>query len=332
MKSGNTDLRFKKFYEKELQQIEKRISNLFRDSKPKSLYEPCAYALNTGGKRLRPFLVLLSAKAVGGKISKVYNAALAVEILHNFTLIHDDIMDNADVRRGRPSLHKKYDVNTAILAGDNLIAIAYQHLLKDCDNNAKHVMNTFTKGVVEVCEGQSYDKDFETRRKVTIEEYTLMIKKKTAALAEMCCSIGAELGGGTKEEINNMSVYGRNLGLAFQLQDDLLDVFGDEKEFGKAVGGDLMEGKKTFLFLKAVEKAKGKEKEDLLKVIKNKGIKKNQVDKYKNIYLKLGVFEDTKKEIKKYSTNALRAVSKVKNKESGEILNWLTHTLVDRIK
>lgn len=325
--------KFASNYEKELQKVEKKFATLLDKYEPKSLYDPCAYIIQSGGKRLRPFLVMLSCKAVSGAIKPVANAALAVELLHNFTLVHDDIMDNADKRRGKPTLHIKHDVSTAILAGDSLIALAYKYLLKDCkDENSRGVLSTFTQGVLEVCEGQSYDKDFETTDKVSIDEYVLMIKKKTAALAEMCCSIGAQLGGGSKEEIRALSDYGLNLGLAFQFQDDLLDIMGDEAEFGKTVGGDLMEGKKTFIFLKALEKATGNDKEDLKKVIANKGIRKNQVKKYRGLYVKLGVIEDTEKEISKYTNKALRALNKINNEEAKEQLAWLANILLKRSK
>ena len=326
------ETKFKKIYSSELKKIEIKLKKVIGNNKPESLYEPCKYALESGGKRLRPFLVLVSAKAVGGKFSDAYNAALALEILHNFTLIHDDIMDNASLRRGRPTVYKKYNSDTAILAGDSLIAYAYRLLLKDCKSDSINVMNNFTNGIIEVCEGQSYDKDFENKKNVTLDEYLLMIKKKTAALAETCCAIGAEIGGGSKEEIKNLASFGRNLGMAFQLQDDLLDVFGDEKKFGKAVGGDLIEGKKTFLFLKAYENAKGEDKKELDKFINNNGIKKNQVAKYRNLYLKLNVAEDTKREINKYSNLSIRAARKVKDEESRQILEHLVSSLIDRIK
>ncbi len=326
-----TTRQIEQLYKREITKVEIRLQSVCKNKEPQSLYKPCSYALETGGKRLRPFLVMLAAKAVGGKIKDVYNAAIAVEILHNFTLIHDDIMDNADIRRGRSSLHKKFDENTAILAGDNLMAISYLHLIKDCKQNVNEIVNHFTQGIIEICEGQSYDKDFEFKKNVSIDQYLLMIQKKTAALAEMCCYIGAKIVGGTNSEVNNLAKFGRNLGMAFQLQDDLLDIFGDEKQFGKSVGGDLVEGKKTFLFIKALEKARGEDKRLLKKVITNKGIRKNQVPKYKSIYEKLGVIDDTKKEIRKYSKIALKCVAKIKNPEAKEILNWLTHKLVDRI-
>jgi len=322
----------KKIFQNEVKKVEGLFKRLLISRKPRSLYEPCSYVLNAGGKRLRPFLVLLSAKAVNSSFSKVYNAALAVELLHNFTLVHDDIMDNADKRRGRPTVHKKYDMSTAILAGDNLIALAYECLLKDCDSDAKKVVSTFNHGIIEVCEGQSLDKEFELRKKVSITEYKQMIYKKTAALAEMCCSIGAQLGGGSKSQIKAMADYGKYLGMAFQIQDDLLDITAEEKEFGKPVGGDLVEGKKTYLFLCALEKAKGLDKKILQDVIENKGIKREDVSKYKDIYIRYGVINDAQKEIIHYTELALQNLVKLPDKEGKALLNWLAVTLTNRSK
>jgi geranylgeranyl diphosphate synthase type II len=318
-----------KLYERERIKINQILSDALKNRKPTSLYEPGSYILNSGGKRLRPLLVLLSAKAVGGKFQDAYNAAAAVEMLHNFTLVHDDIMDNADKRRGRLTLHKKYDHNTAILAGDSLLSIAYEFLLKDCNGNAKEVISAFTHGLIEVCEGQSLDTDFELRKNVTLSEYIMMIKKKTAAMAEMCCKIGALLGGGTNAQVNALAKYGLNLGIAFQIQDDLLDISADEKEFGKTIGGDLVEGKKTFLFLEALEKSKGDDRQKLLKVIERKGIKKSQVMTYKAIYEKLGVLDDARNEIKTYTQRALRSINLLDD-ENKPIFKWLADSLIHR--
>ncbi|MBK7979522.1 MAG: polyprenyl synthetase family protein [Ignavibacteriae bacterium] len=286
-----------KYYIDEIQKFEKKYYKVVEGKFPKSLYEPCDYIINSGGKRLRPFLVMLSAKAVNSNKS-VLNAAIAVELFHNFTLVHDDIMDNADKRRGRATLHIKYDVNTAILAGDNLMAIAYQSLLKDCKNIGTSAVEDFTQGLIEVCEGQSLDKDFEIRKKVSIDEYLIMINKKTAALAETCCSIGAKLGGGNSNEIKSLKKFGKFLGLAFQIQDDLLDISADEAEFGKKIGGDLIEGKKTYLLLKALEKAKGENLKLVQKVIDQKGIQAEEVITYKKLYEDLGIIKDASDEVK----------------------------------
>ena len=318
-----------KIYETERIKINKILSDALKQRNPASLYKPGSYILNSGGKRLRPLLVLLSAKAAGGNFGDAYNAAAAVEMLHNFTLVHDDIMDNADKRRGRLTLHKKYDNNTAILTGDSLLSMAYEYLLKDCDGNAKDVIGSFTHGLIEVCEGQSLDTDFESRKNVTLSEYIVMIKKKTAAMAEMCCKIGALLGGGNKTQVNALGNFGLNLGIAFQIQDDLLDISADEKKFGKTIGGDLVEGKKTFLFLEALEKSKGEDKKKLLKVIERKGIRRNQVLIYKQIYEKLGVLDDARNQIKFYTNKALASL-KLLDKEKSKIFVWLADSLINR--
>jgi geranylgeranyl diphosphate synthase type II len=318
-----------RIYETERKRINKILSDALKKRKPPSLYEPGAYILNSGGKRLRPLLVLLSAKAVGGDFKNAYNAAAAVEMLHNFTLVHDDIMDNADKRRGRPTLHKKYNHNTAILTGDSLLSIAYEYLLKDCDGNSKEVISAFTQGLIEVCEGQSLDTDFELRKDVSLSEYLIMIKKKTAAMAEMCCRIGALLGNGSKVQVNALGDFGLNLGIAFQIQDDLLDISADEEKFGKTIGGDLVEGKKTFLFLEALEKSKSEDKKKLLKVIERKGIRRNQVLGYKRLYEKLGVLDDALKQIRFYTKKALGSI-KILDEENYKIFLWLADSLINR--
>ncbi|MDY0082707.1 MAG: polyprenyl synthetase family protein [Ignavibacteriaceae bacterium] len=324
--------KYNKFYEKQKAVIDRKLANALKKRKPESLYGPSSYILESCGKRLRPLLVILSAMAAGAKPQKVYNAALSVEMLHNFTLVHDDIMDNADLRRGNLTLHKKYNLNTAILAGDSLLAVAYEYLLKDCDINAQQVISSFTNGLVKVCEGQSLDTEFERQANVTLAEYIDMITKKTAALLQTCCEIGAYLGNGKNNDINALSDYGKHLGIAFQIQDDLLDITADKAEFGKRIGGDLLEGKKTFLFLVALDKAAGKDKEDLMKVIWNKGIRSNQIEKYKRLYEKLGVPDEAKKAIKKCTENALRSIDNLSDKSRIEIFYWLADLLIKRNK
>lgn len=324
--------RFSKLYEKERLIIEERLGKALKNRKPYSLYKPAAYILESGGKRLRPMLVLFSTKAAGGEFRKAYNAAVAVELFHNFSLVHDDIMDNADKRRGRPTLHKKYDLCTAILAGDSLLSVAYEFLLKDAGNNTSEILKSFTHGLIEVCEGQSMDKDFELIKNVTIEDYILMIEKKTAAMAEMCCNIGALIAGASGQEVKALSAYGKNIGIAFQIQDDLLDISGNELEFGKSVGGDLIEGKKTFLFLKALEKSRGRDKKDFMSVIERKGIKHEEIPKFRELYCKLGVIDDAKSEILKYSKKALAQLKYIKDPDDKEFFVWLTDSLIKRSK
>lgn len=332
-KLGKTRERhFEEIYERERLKVEKKIEGLFKNSKPDSLYHPSSYIMQSGGKRLRPLLVLISYMTVSGSTKGAYNAAIAVELLHNFTLVHDDIMDNADKRRNRETVHKKYDLSTAILTGDNLIAIAYESLLKDCRENDKAVLSTFTKGIIEVCEGQSLDKEFELRDEVSIDEYLLMIQKKTAALLEICCSIGARLAGASDKQIKALEAFGVNLGMAFQIQDDLLDISANEAEFGKTIGGDLIEGKKTFLFLKALELAAGQDREKLLEVVRNKGIEKTQVPQYKCLYEKLGVIDKTQKEITRYTELALKEINREFSGKDAGIFSWLANWLLKRNK
>lgn len=319
-------------YDSQKTKIDEKLAKLLENDKPESLYKPCDYILKSPGKRIRAFLVLLSAKAAGGNFRDVYNAAAAVEILHNFTLVHDDIMDNASKRRGLTTLHVKYDLNTAILSGDNLIAIAYRSLLKDSIRNTSMVIESFTSSIIEVCEGQCLDKEYEVRNAVTLDDYKLMIHKKTAALVEMCCSLGAQICGGDKQLIRRLQVYGRNLGLAFQIQDDLLDIIGDEKQFGKSVGIDLIEGKKTYLFLMAGQSAGRKDKQLLNQFIVNSGMAKNQIKDFRDMYERLGVLEETKKEVERYTRLALNSINKIENEEAKMLFNWLAMMLLNRKK
>jgi geranylgeranyl diphosphate synthase type II len=324
--------KFASFLKDEREKVDKILLQILKNKKPVSLYEPANYVIEGSGKKLRPILVLLAVKAVRGKPRTAYYAAAAVELLHNFTLVHDDIMDNAEKRRNKSTVHKKYDISTAILVGDGLLAVAYENLLKDCKSNSKLILKAFTKGLVEVCEGQSIDKEFETRKDVSIQEYILMIKKKTAAMMEMCCLIGAVLGGGNGKEIKGLADFGKNIGIAFQIQDDLLDITGNEDDLGKFVGGDLVEGKKTFLFLKALEKAKDTDRDKLLEVINNKGIKPEKIQEYKTLYTKLGVPDEAKKEILKYTKRALQSVNILKNIKDREYYSLLSDLLIKRTK
>jgi geranylgeranyl diphosphate synthase, type II len=326
----NLNIVYEKIYKKEQTRINNKLAKLFLKNKPDSLYDPCKYIMNNGGKRLRPLLVLFSKLAVTGSMKGAYNAALAVEILHNFTLVHDDIMDKSSLRRGRETVHLKYDPNAAILAGDNLIGVAYKTLIKDCDNSCTSIVNSFTNAIIEVCEGQSYDTEYERRKNVTVDEYLVMIRKKTAVLLEACCEIGGTLGNGSPQQIKALKQYGMNIGMAFQFQDDLLDIMGEEKKFGKPIGADLLEGKKTYMFLKAYEKARGKEKKALREIIEKKGTSKQKIDYYREIYLKLGVIEEAKKEIENYTRKALNSIKKIENEEAVKLFTWLAYSLIKR--
>ncbi|MBQ1226657.1 MAG: polyprenyl synthetase family protein, partial [Alistipes sp.] len=233
-----------------LQLFESALAQMQTPEEPELLYAPIIYSMSGGGKRLRPVLLLLTAEAFGGNVEEAMPAALAVEIFHNFTLLHDDIMDNADVRRGKPSVFAKWGGNVALLSGDAMLITAYKHLAHVAPDVLPRVMNIFGDMALEVCEGQQYDMDFESMDGVTVEEYMQMIERKTSALLSGSATIGATMAGASEDDIRKIYRFATELGLAFQLQDDVLDSFGDEA-LGKKIGGDILEGKKTFLMVQA---------------------------------------------------------------------------------
>lgn len=222
-------------------------------NEPKNLYEPIDYIIKLGGKRMRPILTLMAADIFSGGYEKAMPAALAVEVFHNFTLIHDDIMDDAPLRRGKETVHEKWDINTGILSGDAMLILAYQYFENYEPVVFQKLAQLFSKTALEVCDGQQLDVDFETRNDVTINEYINMIRLKTSVLVAAALKMGAIVAETSEENANLIYDFGLNLGLAFQLQDDYLDTFGDPKTFGKQVGGDIIENKKTYLYLKSLE-------------------------------------------------------------------------------
>lgn len=240
-------------YALEVEQAIKGLSYEMRQ--PLGLYAPVAYGLEAGGKRLRPVLLLMAANAFGAKVQEAMDAAVGIEMFHNFTLLHDDVMDKSDLRRGRPTVHKKWDENTAILSGDTMLTLATELVTKVPDACLRQVLETFNTMALEVYEGQRLDMDFESRDDVTLAEYMEMIAGKTSALLGASAKIGALIGGADSEDAGRLYDYGIRLGLAFQIQDDYLDVFGDPATFGKPIGGDILNNKKTFLLLAALEAA-----------------------------------------------------------------------------
>ncbi len=263
-----------------MKDINEIIESLDYRREPRGLYEPIGYALSAGGKRVRPRLALLGAQVFGGDEQLVLPAALALEVFHNFTLLHDDVMDKAVVRRGRPTVHVKWDENTAILSGDQMLIEAYKLLSEVKEDKLAGVLRMFNKMATEICEGQQYDVDFEKREDVSIAEYMEMIRLKTSVLLATALQIGAYIAGADEEGQRALYEYGINLGLAFQIQDDLLDCFGDPATFGKAIGGDIREGKKTFMWLTARAKAgagwstQGKELAEVLREYEQLGVRK----------------------------------------------------------
>ncbi len=242
-----------------IEQLQSIINKAIADTKykeqPPELYEPISYLMQLGGKRMRPVLVLISAELFGGNILKALDAAIGIELFHNFTLMHDDIMDKAPLRRGKPTVHAKWNESAAILSGDVMFVEAYKLMIKVEDNILRDVLAVFSDTASGVCQGQQSDMNFEKRDNVSIAEYLLMIRQKTAVLLAGSMQIGALIGGADKDQAALLYEFGENLGIAFQLQDDILDVYGNPEKFGKQVGGDILSNKKTFMLIKAKELA-----------------------------------------------------------------------------
>lgn len=280
------------------------LSNKVQTSEPDNLYAPIHYILQLGGKRLRPVLTLLTTDIFGGKPESALDAALAIEVFHNFTLIHDDIMDDAPLRRGEQTVHEKWDLNTGILSGDAMLIMAYQFFEGYSKTEFKDLVQLFSQTALEVCEGQQYDIDFETRSDVTIEEYLKMIEFKTAVLVAAAMKMGAIIANASIADQESIYQFGRHLGIAFQLQDDYLDAFGNPETFGKQVGGDILENKKTYLYLKAIEKATESQKEELLKLFSLDDSTDDKVSKVKALFVATRADVEIKKAIETYTLKA----------------------------
>lgn len=273
---------------------------------PANLYEPIHYILQIGGKRLRPVLTLMTCEIFNGQVKEAYDAALAIEIFHNFTLVHDDIMDSAPIRRGFETVHKKWNINTGILSGDAMLIIAYQ-----CFENYEplvyqKLMKLFSKTALEVCEGQQLDVDFESRNDVTIPQYLKMITYKTSVLVAAAMKMGTIIAKVEDDEAEKIYDFGLNLGIAFQLQDDYLDTFGDEALFGKQIGGDIAENKKTFLYLKAIEVCGLEDREKLMDFYAAETHNNNKVKEVTQIFESNNIPEITKNEIGFYTNLAFK--------------------------
>jgi geranylgeranyl diphosphate synthase type II len=315
------------------EEANKVIDSLTLKSEPSGLYIPVKYILSGGGKRLRPVLLLFTCEAFGGNYKDALFAAASIELLHNFTLVHDDIMDNADTRRGRETIHKKWDRDTAILAGDHLIALSLKALNMTETLYLKRVYDFYINSLSEVCEGQIYDKAFEKQKNITIENYLMMCRKKTSKLLESCTAIGAVIAGAGESDIQYAVSYAENLGLAFQIQDDLLDIMGEEKKFGKKQGGDIREGKKTYMLLKAIELAEDEEDKKILNHIVNKEkiiTEDGFTEIAKKIYIKYGVAEAANKAVEKFTVKADTALMNMKSAEGRDLLTWFSKMILNR--
>ncbi len=283
--------------EQMLDLFEGYLSQAETPAEPELLYSPIVYSMSGGGKRLRPLLLLLTAQAFGGDAAAVMPAAVAVEVFHNFTLLHDDIMDNADMRRGKPSVYKRWGANVAILSGDAMMICAYKTLSKINPDKLPRVVDMFSSMALQVCEGQQYDMDFEKKRKVSVVDYIQMIESKTSALLSGAATIGAVLADAGEEDVRRIHRFATELGLAFQLQDDLLDSYGDVM-LGKKIGGDILEGKQTYLMVQAMSLASEPQREILRTTHSDASLTDaEKIERVRAVYDSLGVARMTEQQI-----------------------------------
>ncbi len=303
-----------------LDKVNDAVASICYPQEPKGLYEPIAYTMSLGGKRIRPSLVLMASDAFGKNAHKALAPAVGVELFHNFTLLHDDVMDKADVRRGKPTVHMKWNANTAILSGDAMLTMATQYISKAPVEVMPEVMKLFNKTAMEIYEGQQYDVDFENRIDVTEAEYINMIRLKTSVLLGCACKIGAIIGGATPEDAQRIYRFGEYIGLAFQLQDDMLDVYGNEKTFGKAIGGDIMNNKKTFMLIKALELAQGNDHINLMNWINAENPDRDEkVAAVTDIYTRSGAKQAAEERIAQYTAKALLTLNDINIDEEAKM-------------
>ena len=315
--------------------VNKEILNLDWNREPYGLYEPIEYTLAAGGKRVRPQLAMIASQMFGGKDEEVLPAALALEVFHNFTLLHDDVMDKADVRRGRPTVHIKWDENTAILSGDQMLIEAYKLLSGVPEDKLPKVLQLFNKMATEICEGQQYDVDFGSQERVSIDDYLKMIRLKTSVLLANALQTGAYIAGANEAQQQSLYEFGIYIGLAFQIQDDILDVWGDPVTFGKAVGGDISCNKKTFVYLQAMRLLGGETmrrevielKEWYSQILKDNTKKITAV---KEIFEHLGVRATCEKVVEDYTQKALALLNQLPQNTATEQLRQLANKLNTR--
>ena len=310
--------------------IEKAIAALDWKREPYGLYEPIEYTLASGGKRLRPRLVLLAAEMFGGKEEKVLPAALAIEVFHNFTLLHDDVMDKADIRRGRPTVHVRWNDNTAILSGDQMVIEAYTLLSRVPADRLSETLRLFNKMATEICEGQQYDMEFEGREQVSIEEYMQMIRLKTSVLLATALQIGAYVAGANAAQQKALYEYGINIGLAFQIQDDILDVYGDPRTFGKAIGGDICCNKKTYMLLTALQRADDETRAELEQWLQTQDKSDEKIQAVPDIYTRTGAREVCETVMQLHTHEALSQLNALPQNDATEQLRKLAEKLVMR--
>jgi geranylgeranyl diphosphate synthase type II len=315
--------------------INSHLSRLVGGRKPFDANAATRYILSGGGKRVRSTLVLLSCEAVGTRASAAIHAGAALELLHNFTLVHDDVMDNAPSRRGKATVHVRWDVNTAILVGDILIGLAYEQLQRTSSGNRSRIEHAFTTCLLEVCRGQALDLELGRRTDVSLAEYLQMIEKKTGYLIATAAAIGGMVGNGSAREVSALTRFGRLIGRAFQIQDDLLDVTASEKHFGKKIGGDILEGKKTFLFITARDRASRRDKRELINIINppagSTRSPRERVRQATELYRRYGAPEAAQWRIRRDTSTAMAALAALRQSPARERLYWFADLLLKRV-
>ena len=296
-----------------LEKVNQFLADLPYERKPASLYTPIQYALSMGGKRIRPTLMLLAYNLYKEDPEQILMNAIGLETYHNYTLLHDDLMDNADVRRGHPTVHKKWNANTAILSGDSMLVLAYERMAHCDGRHLPKVLNLFTTTALEIGEGQQYDMEFETRNDVREEEYIEMIRLKTSVLLACALKIGAVLADAPEEDADNLYKFGEQIGLAFQLQDDYLDVYGDAKVFGKEIGGDITSNKKTYMLINAYNRANDAQRDELDRWIQAKDFdRKEKVEAVTRLYNEIGIDKMAQQKIAYYFAESNKYLEAVK--------------------
>lgn len=295
-----------------LKMVNDTLDTMQYQRQPSSLYEPIRYVLSLGGKRIRPVLMMMSYNLFKERAEDIMNQAIALETYHNYTLLHDDLMDQADLRRGHVTVHKKWDANKAILSGDSMLVLSYERMAKCAENYLPAILHLFTETALEIGEGQEYDMTFETRNDVTEEEYIEMIRLKTSVLLACAMKIGAIMGDASEVDQNYLYQYGEKLGLAFQLQDDLLDVYGDPKVFGKAIGGDIMCNKKTYMLINAFNRANAEQRVELERWIgMEHPVREEKVAAVTTLFNSMGIRELCEQKIAYYTGLANDSLAKV---------------------
>lgn len=324
----STDLQQRLSRLKEL--IQPGLTAYVPDQEPRSLYEPMRYALSGGGKQLRPLFLLLCCEAVGGRSREALPAALALELVHNFTLVHDDIMDHDELRHGRETVYKKWEESTAILAGDALLVQAFRALADVEAALLPRVLARFTAGILEVCEGQALDKEFELRASVTLDEYFGMIAKKTGRLFSLACEIGGLLGHGTEQQVRGLAEYGACLGRAFQIQDDVLDLVSEKTTLGKDIGSDIRENKKTFLMAHLFQYGAPEQQQQIRRLAEKNELSREELQQAAAVFTEAGALPAAETEIKRCIALAQTALQPIENEEAKNPLILMLTALAKR--